>query len=356
MATRLQSLLSLVALLVRILLWPLQNLARLTFPAKDLDGLDPAVTSKAALGFVTVMRKAVSPQYTENWSTNGFAALQSLAVESQSLLLVYLHSPLHYHANHVMRHILCTPVFDQFLQQPHILAMGCCIHSGQGLQLSQILRAASFPVLALLQPSNSTLQLLLLIQGPLFVKMNSPATLVQHLNSALTRHRVQLSEQEARRFQQEQEAELRRQQDEEYHAALLQDQERHRQEREAEEERQRAEQEALEAEQRAREQEEHALQHARNLVRPPPTTGGVRIRFVLPSGKKVERRFESDETIGSLKAYLKVTFNDSPDDEGFERIGLSTNYPKQTYEDDSLTLEEAALGTQAVLMVQDLDA
>lgn len=347
---------SFLALVIRILLWPLRRLSRIVFPPNDLDGLSPAVTAKAAQAFVSFLRKQYPSNDSDLWSTTGFAALKNEATETNSLLLVYLHSPLHRQANLVIDRILTSQPFQEFLQQPNLLAMGCSIHSGQGLQLAQMLNAASFPLLALLQPSTSTIQLMLSVQGPLLQDMTSPNQLVAYMTTALTRHQVQLAEQVARRIQREQEQMLRREQDEEYHATLRADQERQRILREEEEEQVRLEQEAREREAEAMRQKENALEQARNAVRPEPAQGGTRIRFVLPSGKKIVRSFESDETIGSLKAFLLVHFHESEGDETIERIALSTNYPKKTYEDEGVTLEEAGLSPQAVLMVQDLDA
>lgn len=345
--------LSLLALIIRILLWPLRYVSHLVFPSNDLDGLSPAVCAKAAQAFLSLLQNEGTS--TEHWSTTGFAALREEATETNSLILLYLHSPLHREASTVIHRILTQPNFQEFLGQANLVGMGCSIHSGQGAQLAQMLNAASFPLLALLQPSRNNLQLLFSVQGPVLLKMRNADMLVGYMSAALTRHQVRLAEQEALRFQREQDTLLRREQDEAYHATLRADQERLAREREEEEARLREEREAREQEQRKQQEREDKLQRARNTVPPEPLQGGTRIRFVLPSGKKLERRFESDCTIGVLRAYLMLEFYESGES-GFEQIGLSTNYPKQTYEDDTVTLEEAGLSPQAVLMVQDLDA
>lgn len=347
--------LSFLTLVIRIILWPLRYVSRLAFPANDLDGLSPAVCSKAAQAFLSLLQKEGSTS-VDHWSTTGFVALREEATESNSLILVYLHSPLHRQANTVIHQILLQTNFQEFLGQANLVGMGCTIHSGQGAHLAQMLNATSFPLLALLQPSRNNLQLLLSVQGPVLLKMRNADIVVQYMSAALTRHQVQLAEQVALRFQREQEVQLRREQDEEYHATLRADQERLERQQQEEEARLRQEREAIEREERDQREKEGRLLHAQNLVGVAPERGGTRIRFVLPSGKKLERRFESSATIGVLKAYLMLEFHNSEESEGFERIGLSTNYPKQTYEDDDLTLEEAGLSPQAVLMVQDLDA
>ena len=85
--------------------------------------------------------------------------------------------------------------------------------------------------------------------------------------------------------------------------------------------------------------------------------GCANIRFVLPTGTKLLRRFAPDQTVAALRAFLVVHFHEKKID--IKNIGLSANFPRKTYnseEDDNLTLVEAGIAPQAVLMVQDLDA
>ena len=236
------------------------------------------------------------------------------------------------------------------------------LQQSQGAQLAQQLGAASFPLFAMLQPSSSGsavngrsggLQLVFKVEGQTLLGM-SIAQIIPFLNTTFQRHQSVLAEQESRRILREQESELRRQQDEEYHESLRADQERERLQREERErEEQRLHQEAEQERQLARAEEER-LDTAKSLLRPEPSAGGTRIRFVLPSGQKLDRRFENVETVAALKAYLILHFaNESPT---IKNISLSTNFPKKTYDDDNLTLEESGLSPQSVLMVQDLDA
>lgn len=173
-----------------------------------------------------------------------------------------------------------------------------------------------------------------------------------------------VAEAEARRLQRQEELELRQQQDAEYQAALLADQERERMKQtEAEQEAQRLEERQQQEQQHEAEQEAQ-LNQARAQVPPEPPLGGdqsgnvsvTAIRFVLPSGTKVMRRFYSNEKIAGLLSFLTVHFHDN-EIAMSKNIGLSTNFPKKSYhENPNLTLEEAGLSPQAVLMVQDLDA
>ena len=301
-------------------------LAHFFFPLGDKsDGLTPEATRRQAL--------AADP-----WTPLGWQEAQQRATEQSRLLLVYLWSPL-----------------GRSIPVPHhesYIAVGYSTHTAQGRQLAQFLGVTTFPALALIQPlRHQKLQLLLRAQGPTLLATN---LLSDYLAAARATHEHRRAEQLARQLQQEEEALLRRQQDEEYQQALLADQERERQrevERRAVLEAERIEQERVEQEAQA---EANALAEAQARVREEPASGGTMVRFVLPSGAKINRRFYSDETIGALQAFLKVHFTEQSIP--IQRVSLSTNFPRKTYTDEEVTLDEAGLSPQAVLMVQDLDA
>eukprot|EP00543_Licmophora_paradoxa_P002458 CAMPEP_0202453952 /NCGR_PEP_ID=MMETSP1360-20130828/11805_1 /ASSEMBLY_ACC=CAM_ASM_000848 /TAXON_ID=515479 /ORGANISM="Licmophora paradoxa, Strain CCMP2313" /LENGTH=278 /DNA_ID=CAMNT_0049073155 /DNA_START=249 /DNA_END=1082 /DNA_ORIENTATION=+ len=277
----------------------------------------------------------------------GFAACKNEAAHTNSLLLVYLHSPLHRDANRVAN-VLCRDDLKNILHQ--MVCLGVSLHTAQGMQLSQLLSASAYPLLAVLQPSRSnTLELVLKIEGPHLVQMPS-STLTQHLQAVLTRHQVVQAEAEARRIQREQEAQLRAEQDAEYQATLAADQERSRL---AEEERQRErtlQQEAEDAERRREEAIQNRLATALSLLTDEPTSGEItRVRFQLPSGKRLDRKFGSHETLAVLRAFLTVHFSNNKMPE-ILNIGLSTNFPRKTYNNEheyGMTLKEAGLAPQA---------
>eukprot|EP00977_Amphora_coffeiformis_P015785 scaffold4724_cov166-Amphora_coffeaeformis.AAC.4 len=230
-----------------------------------------------------------------------------------------------------------------------------------GTQWSFRGRCLAYPALCLLQPpprgatsSNRSMTLLFRAEGNSLLAFSADQ-LSPILQSCVHRHHTILAEQEARRIEREQETLLRRQQDEEYQAALRADQERERQQAEAaaEEERLRREEEERIAEEER--QAKAVVENAREKLRDPPSSGGAMIRFVLPTGQKLNRRFHGDDTIGSCKAFVRLHCHENEIEMG--TIGLSTSFPKKSYNDDNdLTLEDAGLKPQAVLMVQDLDA
>lgn len=360
-------------MVLRLILWPMRQVSSFLFPMGEFDGLSPAVASKAAQSFINYLRslapsgmliESENNNNNHSWTNLGFVAAKDEAINTGSLMLLYLHSPLHRSAETFCAKILCHESMHNFIKQPNVLALGMSIHSGQGAQLSQMVQLQSYPALCLLQPpprgasssSSQSMTLLFLSQGKSLLSLSADQ-LVSYLQSCVTRHQTILAEQEARRLEREQETLLRQQQDAEYQATLLADQERERQQAEAdaEEARQRRAQDEQEA--AAERQSQAVLDEARAALhrREAPQSGGAMIRFVLPSGQKLNRRFHSDDTIATCKAFLRLHYHDNELE--FGTIGLSTSFPRKTYnDDDELTLEEAGLTPQAVLMVQDLDA
>lgn len=351
-------------ILARLLVWPLRRLLEAVFPSGDLDGLSPAVCAKAATEFTALVN-----HHPHLWLQVGFAAAKQEALDTSSLLLVYLHSPLHPKGN-VFLNTFSATLHNLLGGNEQVLAVGFSIHTAQGLQLAQVFRATSYPFVALVQTplngrnntgssSNSssstsrnngptTLNLLLRAEGPSLLEWKLDH-FIAHIQASLTRHQVLVAEATARRLQQAEETALRQQQDEEYQQALQQDQQREKDEQ-------------IKAQQVAREQQRridrlrNAQQMMRNNNNDTSSSGRTaNIRFVLPSGVKLNQRFGASQSIGILFAYLVVHFHEN--DIPIEHIGLSTSFPRNTLEEsDPRTLEEAELLPQAVLMVQDLDA
>ncbi len=154
---------------------------------------------------------------------------------------------------------------------------------------------------------------------------------------------------------------LRQEQDREYQEALLADQLREIARREEEDRARREEEEKVERERRKVEEEERRLAEARSFLElaGEPATGGTvaRLRFTLPNGKKVDRRFHVHDSLKVVHAFLTVYFHE--EEVELKNFGLSTSFPKRTFhleEEGEKTLEELGLCPQAVVMVQDLDA
>jgi FAS-associated factor 2 len=206
------------------------------------------------------------------------------------------------------------------------------------------------------------MDLMLRLEGPQLFKI-PPSRVITYLNTTITQHSEVLAVEEGRRLQREEDQRLREEQNREYQETLLEDQMRETERQEVVDRERRAKEEKEEAKRLARAKEENRLEDAKATIEmaggePPAGSEGVtRLRFTLPNGKKVDRRFHTADTIGVLRAFLVLHFHEQPGIE-IKNFGLSTNFPRKSFgdEDREATLEEAGLAPQAVVMVQDLDA
>jgi len=249
---------------------------------------------------------------------------------------------------------------------------GASVHSADGQYLAQTLGAAAYPFLCLVtvrpqrqggairQQQPYALEVHLRLQGR-SLAAQSPSDLLGHLRSVVRQRAAALQESETARLRREEEAALRREQDREFQEALEADRAREAERRAEREEAERAEREREERERLEQEEREEALAIARSLVGDEPPANGpggsdavTRIRLTLPNGRRIDRRFHADDTVGTVRAFLVVHFHDAGVD--IANFALSTSFPRRAYDDPELTLREGGLVPQAVLMVQDLDS
>ena len=304
------------------------------------------------------------------------------------LLLIYLHAPLH-----PASHDFCTKTLSKtstlellssYSAQGLVHCWAGSLHSAEGNHLASTLKVVRYPFLALVKPNPtrrtaqnnvstggndavlppSSLEVYLRMEGPALTAASSN-TFQTYLQTALEAYQTQLSQQTQARIQRQEEVRLRQEQDAEYEAALQADRERAAAKAQ-EAERAREEAERLEREAQAvRDAEEAAvlakqefLKRAQSVLeaRGEPAAGdvGAKIRFVLPTGQKILRKFWPDDTLEVIRAFLIVYF--SQNDVDIANFGLSTNYPKKELVNEECTLESEGLCPQAVIMVQDLDA
>lgn len=306
------------------------------------------------------------------------------------LLLIYLHAPLHPASHDFCTKTLSTTPTLELLSAYSAQGLVHCwagsVHSAEGNHLASTLKVVRYPFLALVKPNptrrsaqnNATsagggrndivppasLEVYLRMEGPALTSASSN-TFQTYLQTALEAYQTQLSQQTQARIQRQEEIRLRQEQDAEYEAALQADRERAAAKAQ-EAERAREEAERLEREAQAvREAEEAAvlaqqefLAKAQSLLeaRGEPAGGDVcaKIRFVLPTGQKILRKFWPDDTVEVIRAFLVVYF--SQNDVDITNFGLSMNYPKKDLVNEKCTVESEGLCPQAVVMVQDLDA
>lgn len=164
--------------------------------------------------------------------------------------------------------------------------------------------------------------------------INVHSSLITHIQSDVSRRRE---------FSQ-----LREQQDREYREAEEQDR-RERQRREEEE----AERQRREHEEQQRLELEEAMEFSRKLNRecdiqrrreligeePPQSPDIAALRFQLPQGTKISRRFHKNEVIQKIVDFLLVYFFDQGQD--ISNIAIATHFPKVELNDMSQTVADA---------------
>lgn len=428
---------SYIALLLRIVMYPILKLGHITFPAIEFDDInDNATSDRAARAFVSMFQQLIAtvrpnishvnnqpadsnnngnnnnnnnetndenqqqrmqehyreptcPFVNQGYS-NTITNIMAQSPTSRPLLLLYVHSPLHTKSITFVRDYLCHARLLQLLITNSsgggsVVCFGTSVHTADGQRICNELNVTRYPFLAILAIKSSTsssnlhngwvgtnvgMEILLKMEGPRLLTL-LPEQLTSYLHTTITRHADILAAEVGRRIIMEDERRLRLEQDAEFQATLLADQTR-------ETDRQRL----LERERKAQDEIEEAarIQEAMDSSRidnaivimssragqePPPSSSSLssmdttKLRFTLPNGKKLDRCFYSTvATVGTLRAYLIVHFHECGGGIVMKNFGLSTSFPRRAYSeaDDNLTLIDAGLSPQAVIMVQDLDS
>jgi FAS-associated factor 2 len=224
------------------------------------------------------------------------------AFESSKFLLVYLHSPMHQDTSKFCQQTLCTQSFSSFVNERMVTWAGK-VWDPQAYDLSSQLRASAFPFLAILVcQSDRVVQVLSRFQGHM-----EEAELTEKLRNVMTANTAVVTRIQAEADRRREFSMLREQQDREYREAEESD--RRERERRENEERERI---RLEEEERQRQELEAAMELSRRLnyegdigkrraeLSPEPPASDVDvavIRFQLPQGTKLSRRFPKLETV-----------------------------------------------------------
>ena len=270
-------------------------------------------------------------------------------------LLVYLHSREHQNTDGFCVGTLgSTKILDLF-NEHDVLVWGGDIFHAEARSISYMLRATTFPFLALLSPKSSAagkrFHVLTRIEGT-----RSSNDLARNLTDAITKHRQQVIDVRRENETREAQRNLRTSQDAAYRAALEAD----RKKREAEEEaKEKAELEAAVALSKKLEEEAEMVRKKAAIADEPPAgqEGVSTFVFRLPNGSRLTRRFEDTNTLEFVFNYLDVVFNEG---EGPKHYAM-TAYPHRRFcrekaSDLDLTLKELKLTGRVALFVNNLDA
>jgi len=351
------------------------------------------------VGYSTILSNVSAQTLQFENSGNDDTQHTNALSEPPPLVLIYLHSPMHGQVSSFLSKTLCDPNImtwiNQNVQQGNLLCWGASIHTADGASVQSTFGVSTYPFLALVRvqkptsttpsptqtttppppPATPRVELQLAISGPTLASI-SPQALQIYLSTALQNHTSVVAEQTARRMERAQEVTLRREQDREYRDALEADQRRERDKAEKE----RVEREVAEFSENERVEvermETQRVADAKGLLEGgggEPEKGEVgcaRMRFMFPSGLKVERRFRGGDGVELLRAFT-ITYLDEHRDIGIKNFELSSNYPRKVLVVENRnggdgstaaanvvtgTLEEEGLCPQSVVMVQDLDA
>ena len=290
-----------------------------------------------------------------------YASAVRNAFQNNKYLLVYLHSPLHEDTDNFIKKTICKNNVSNICDNTCVTWMGS-IEDVEGYSLSLQLQAHTYPFLALLVcKSDKEVLIADRIQG--FI---GDVPFLERLRNVQLAFSDQLT---AIQLQQRSRAEsisLREEQDRDFIESERQDRIR-REERLQKEEQQRIDEaekirlakEKKEIEEKAASDKTEILLKKRNNIRdePPSASAGIdacTIRFQLPSGMKINRRFLKADTVQYLFDWLDVYFNDTASITTVN-YSLSTAFPKVELTDLAATLDSYGLHPKAMLYVQDLD-
>eukprot|EP00245_Coleochaete_scutata_P007812 TRINITY_DN23582_c0_g1_i1.p1 TRINITY_DN23582_c0_g1~~TRINITY_DN23582_c0_g1_i1.p1 ORF type:complete len:513 (-),score=117.01 TRINITY_DN23582_c0_g1_i1:700-2238(-) len=318
--------------------------------------------SEASL-FLQRFELEYGPAHPAFLETNFMEAVR-LAGEQFKFLFVYIHSAEHSNTPAFCRSALCSEPVIRFVDE-NFVAWGGDVRGSEGFQMSNVLKASTFPFCCIVTGSTGQrVALLQVVEGP-----KTPEELVEVLRRVLEEQGPMLV---AQRMEMEERAlsrRLREEQDAAYQAALLADQER---ELKRKEEAERLQREAAEAAKRKQEEEEAARRAAEAVAEreaalerrriekaaalgPEPEKGPdvtqVLIRF--PNGDRKERRFPRTAPVQAVYDYVDSLG-------GFKAVhySLVSNFPTTVYgpETLSLPLESVGLHPHASLFLQEHDS
>jgi hypothetical protein len=279
----------------------------------------------------------------------------------------------------------------------NLVCWGGSIHTADGKYVQNLFNVTAYPFLALVRarpqsnssnsnnssssnnhnqndnapnPTKTNLELYLRIEGHKLATIQTNS-LYTCIDRSIAQYSQTQNEDISRIIARQEDINLRSEQDREYREALEEAQRLERQREEETRQREEAERVLMEEERskeeelnRAVKEKGEKLKEARSIlelygVEPDGSDKSdncVRIRLMLPSGQRVERRFRGKETIDTVKSFLLLHFEEDELTNKIENFQLSSNYPKKALVNGSATLESEGLCPQAVIMVQDLDA
>lgn len=281
----------------------------------------------------------------------------------EKYLLLYIHSPLHQDTDRFCRQILCSNTFVSF-SNDNILCWGGSIDTKEGYTVGSMLRATTYPFLAIVKPSLTSTGRYQITILDRYEGLCPTDYLLNKITSAIDKSQTVLDRELAHKRALEANRNLREEQERELAETMAIDQERMRKAKADREAKAKAEEEENDAAELAEAMKlsemlnvEAEIQRKKEIIVPEPAKGkGVtQFRINIPKGGRLQRRFPNSSKMLDLFNYIDVEF--ASKNIGIDNYELATNYPKRTFaaEDKDLTLSEAGLIGNINLFIYDLN-
>ncbi|XP_021733581.1 plant UBX domain-containing protein 10-like [Chenopodium quinoa] len=277
-----------------------------------------------------------------------FIQALKIAQDEKKFMFLYLHSPDHPFTAEFCSQTLCSEIIVQFLDA-NFVSWGAIADRGEGLQMSGILRPASFPFSAVIAPaSGDNISVLQQIEGPV-----SPAELLEILQRTLEEQGVALGN--ARAIEENKriaDRRLREEQDAAYFAALKLDQEREKLKNIPAENKVQKPETTIQPSNirnKASHVKESAAANKGNLHKNRASkTNNTQILIRFPNGERREHSFAATDKVQAIYYYI-----DSLGLPGIENYRLISSFPRKVYGADQLgmTLKDAGLHPRASLLL-----
>ncbi|CAH1772412.1 unnamed protein product [Owenia fusiformis] len=317
---------------------------------------DPRRNVTDPVGDVISFIRNYNEQYGENHPTfyqGSYSQALNDAKKELKFLLVYLHGDNHQDTATFARECLGNAEVIEFINS-HMLFWACNTNSPEGYRVSQALRENTYPFLALIVLRENRMTVVARLEGPI-----DAAQLVTRVTRCMNDNEGYLVAVRADRDERSFNQSLRQEQDVAYLESLKADQEKARKKKEEQEMVEKAEEEEKlkqeEAEQRLQEIEAKKAELRCSIPEEPAADDpdAIRILLKLPSGSRVERRFNRNHSLQCLYNYV-LCHDDAPDD-----FQIMTNFPRKTLlcnSSEAPTFIEAGLGKSEMLFVHDNEA
>lgn len=319
-------------------------------------------TGGGALGSSgAAFRRALQTSYgtpaLPEFHDGSFSQAVTRARQDLKLLVVYLHSEHARHSQSVCSDVLANEVIRTVLDENFIL-WGGDVARMEAHQVARMIHARQFPSFCVLLPASvEEIRVIGALHGQ--IEAEGAQALLAACMEEMETHRAEIVAQQVQRVE---DRYLREQQDREYQEALEMDrrraEEREAQRRQEEEERRQAEEE----QRKAQEEMERQLKLQRELeekrrslaARLQSASGTARLALRLPSGQRVERKFEPTATLQEVYDWAScVAFLPENSDKGIEipeRFVLKTSFPARDLDEMDRTVDELKLSGTNILL------